>query len=69
MTKADIKSIEKKIKEIEKLKESLSGLRDKIREAHEELECLLESVDTADSDISMGISLIKDGIDSISQYV
>lgn len=69
MTKSNLKSINKKIKEIEELKRSMSDLRDKIRDTHDELEGLLYSIDSADTEITEGLRLVEVGIDSLNQYV
>lgn len=69
MARNVISSIQKKLKDADKLEKKLSKLRDKIRAKVDELEDIIESIDVAHEGFEHGLLELNGAVDTMSQFV
>jgi len=69
MKKKELQKIEKLINEFESIKKKIQTERDKLREVFADMESIIDSIDTANENISDGISFLRSGLDDMSQHL
>ncbi len=69
MTQKQIKELGKLLTKIESTKSQVSKYRDLLRELHEELDDILETLDEGLSDFADGQRLLGDALDKMSELI